>query len=52
VRGGGGDEVYVADEPRVSYLVVESADVDWRIELFERVPAATRPAGSAARPGG
>jgi len=38
VRGGGAAVVYVEDEPRVSYLVVESAGVEWRLELLQRVP--------------
>jgi hypothetical protein len=35
VRGGGGADVHFEDDPRVSYLVVESEGVDWRLELFE-----------------
>jgi len=42
VRGGGAAHVYVADEPRVSYLVVESAGVDWRLELLEQVSGEPR----------
>jgi hypothetical protein len=38
-RGTGIDTVYAADEPRVSYLVIESEGVDWRVTLEERVPA-------------
>jgi hypothetical protein len=41
VRGSGASEVYFEDEPRVSYLVVEAADVDWRVELLQA--AAGRP---------
>ncbi len=33
--GVGVDSVYVADDPRVSYLVIESAGVDWRVRLEE-----------------
>jgi hypothetical protein len=43
VRGSGADEVYFEDEPRVSYLVVEASDVDWRIELFQAAPGGTAP---------
>ncbi len=35
--GTGIDTVYVADEPRVSYLVIESEGVDWHLTLDERV---------------
>ena len=35
--GVGVDSTYVADEPRVSYLVIESAEVDWRVRLEEGV---------------
>jgi hypothetical protein len=34
--GTGTDTVYVADEPRVSYLVIESEGVDWQVTLEER----------------
>ena len=37
VRGGGAATVYIEDEPRVSYLVIESAGVEWRADLSERV---------------
>jgi hypothetical protein len=35
--GTGADTVYVADEPRVSYLLIESEGIDWRVTLEERV---------------
>lgn len=35
--GVGVDSAYVADEPRVSYLVIESGGVDWRVRLEEGV---------------
>jgi hypothetical protein len=35
--GTGTDTVYVADEPRVSYLEIESEGIDWRLTLEERV---------------
>ena len=40
--GAGAGTAYVADDPRVSYLVVESEQVDWTATLDEA-------AGSAAR---
>lgn len=42
VRGSGGADVYIEDDPRVSYLVVEAAGVDWRLQLFERVSGPPR----------
>jgi hypothetical protein len=38
-RGVGGDTAYIEDEPRVSYLVVDSRNVDWAMTLEEAVPA-------------
>jgi hypothetical protein len=35
--GVGVDSAYVADEPRVSYLVVTSEALDWRVRLEEAV---------------
>jgi hypothetical protein len=37
VRGIGGDVAHVQDEPRVSYLVIESTAVDWRVTVEEAV---------------
>ena len=37
-RGSGQDVTYIEDEPRVSYLVVESADLEWTLSLEEAVP--------------
>ncbi|MGD9902205.1 MAG: hypothetical protein AB7U83_01950 [Vicinamibacterales bacterium] len=34
-RGDGGGDATFGDDPRVSYLVIESAGVNWRLELFE-----------------
>jgi hypothetical protein len=42
--GAGRDTTYIEDEPRVSYLVVESADVDWTMTLEEAMPATASPA--------
>lgn len=38
-KGAGGDTIYIEDEPRVSYLVVESGDLDWTLTLEEAMPA-------------
>jgi hypothetical protein len=38
-RGAGGDTLYIEDEPRVSYLVVDSKNVDWSMTVEEAVPA-------------
>ena len=35
VRGGGHAEVHFEDEPRVSYLVIESDQVDWQVTVEE-----------------
>ena len=35
VRGSGGADVYFEDDPRVSYLVVESDQVEWRLVVEE-----------------
>jgi hypothetical protein len=35
--GVGLDSAYVADEPRVSYLVITSEGVDWRVRVEEAV---------------
>jgi hypothetical protein len=36
-RGTGGDVAHVEDDPRVSYLVIESTAVDWRVTVEEAV---------------
>ncbi|OFW27261.1 MAG: hypothetical protein A3H97_13005 [Acidobacteria bacterium RIFCSPLOWO2_02_FULL_65_29] len=38
-RGTGSDSVYLEDEPRMSYLVVESGDLDWTLTLEEALRA-------------
>jgi hypothetical protein len=43
-QGAGRDTMYMADDPRVSYLVVESENLDWTLTLEEAVPATTAPA--------
>jgi polar amino acid transport system substrate-binding protein len=45
-RGVGASVAHLADEPRTSYLGIESADVDWTVTLEEAVPGPA--AGSAA----
>ena len=47
-RGPGRDTTYIEDEPRVSYLVVESADLDWTMTLEEAMPAIASPTTSAS----
>jgi hypothetical protein len=36
--GAGGDTAYIAAEPRVAYLLVESERLDWRLALQEGAP--------------
>jgi hypothetical protein len=43
-KGVGRDTTYIEDEPRVSYLVVDSHDIDWAVTLEEAVPGAVEPA--------
>jgi hypothetical protein len=40
-RGAGVDSAYFTDEPRVSYLMIESEGVEWRVGIEEAVPSAT-----------
>jgi polar amino acid transport system substrate-binding protein len=44
-RGVGASVAHLADEPRTSYLGIESADVDWTVTLEEAVPGSA--SGSA-----
>jgi hypothetical protein len=48
-HGPGRDTTYIEDEPRVSYFVVESSDLDWELTLEEAVPATSGPAEPARR---
>jgi hypothetical protein len=41
-RGAGRDVTYVAEDPRAFYLVIESRNLDWSVDVAEGV-AATRP---------
>ena len=41
--GPGAGTAHVADDPRVSYLVIESEQVDWTATLDEGVAPTTRP---------
>src|SRR5262245_4320372 len=43
-KGVGKDTIYIEDDPRVSYLVVDSHDIDWAVTLEEAVPGAVEPA--------
>lgn len=38
-KGIGADTAYLEDEPRVSYLVVESRNLEWTATLEELVPS-------------
>jgi uncharacterized protein (TIGR02246 family) len=40
--GPGADTAYLEDDPRVSYLVIESNDIDWIATLEEAVPTSGR----------
>jgi hypothetical protein len=46
VSGEGADTVQIASEPRVAYLLIESARIDWTLSLEEGV----RDASAAGRP--
>jgi hypothetical protein len=39
VRGAGGSTVNIEDDPRTSYLVIESENLDWRVKLEEAIVA-------------
>jgi hypothetical protein len=41
-KGVGGETAFLEDEPRVSYLVIESENVDWTATLEEAVPTRAR----------
>lgn len=43
-RGPGRDTAYVQDDPRVSYLVIDSAALDWTVNVDEAVTSTVRPA--------
>lgn len=51
VRGSGAAAIFAEDEPRVSYLVVESAGVEWQLELSERVSGPSPAIRTAPGPG-
>jgi hypothetical protein len=42
--GAGADTAFFQDDPRVSYLVIDSHDVDWKVTLEEAVKVTPRPA--------
>ena len=39
VHGAGGSTVDLEDDPRTSYLVIESEDLEWRVKLEEAIVA-------------
>jgi hypothetical protein len=41
-KGPGRDTAFLSDDPRVSYLVIES-NLDWSVTLEEAMPATTTP---------
>ena len=43
-RGAGRDTEYMQDDPRVSYLVVDSQNLDWTLTLEEAMPGTAAPA--------
>jgi hypothetical protein len=40
---GGGTEEVAADRPRWFYITIESANVDWKVSIDERIEAASDP---------
>jgi hypothetical protein len=38
-RGPGKDVTYVTEDPRSFFLVIESEDLDWAVEVAEGIPA-------------
>ena len=47
-RGVGGDTVYLHEDPRVSYFVIESANIEWSVAAEEAVVATiTEPSPAA-----
>ena len=47
-QGAGADTAYVEDEPRVSYLVIESDQLEWTATLEEAVGSTRNSAGASA----
>ena len=41
-RGPGKDVTYVSEDPRAFFLVIESEDLDWSVEVAEGIPAKRR----------
>jgi hypothetical protein len=50
-QGVGQDTVYVNEDPREFYLVVDSGDLDWKIVVDEGFPSTTGGARMTERPG-
>jgi hypothetical protein len=46
-RGAGRNTTYVTEDPRSFFLVIESANLEWSVEVAEGVPALRR---STTRP--
>jgi hypothetical protein len=42
-KGPGSDTITIEDEPRVSYFVIESGDLDWTLTLEEAMAATAEP---------
>ncbi len=51
-RGVGRDTAYVYEDPRAFYLVIESANLDWSVEVAEGIPATRGAVNSSTRPWG
>jgi len=45
-RGAGRNITYVTEDPRSFYLVIESADLEWAVDVAEGIPALRRSASS------
>jgi hypothetical protein len=41
-RGAGRDVAYVSEDPRSFYLLIESTDLEWSVDVAEGVPATRR----------
>jgi hypothetical protein len=38
-RGAGKDVTYITEDPRTFFLVIESEDLEWSVEVAEGIPA-------------
>jgi hypothetical protein len=41
-RGPGRDVTYVSEDPRSFYLLIESTDLEWSVDVAEGIPATRR----------